>query len=135
MTDETRDLMMSTLPDGYEVVEDRDYEGGEPDGKFYDPDLGWQEDTYQFRWSDQGWFDGHRYARKITKRVEWSSKVPTRKGWYWVRWPHDGPNEWQKPHIEDVYAHSDGLYIDGACITDLPCALWWPIPIEPPPMD
>ena len=131
---DNKSLMLSTLPNGYEVVEDREYEGGEQDELWWNG-FGWELDDAgdKWRWTDAEWKAGCRYATKVpVPLMRWSKEVPTATGFYWCRWPDDGPNEWQDPQVEEIYEDSDGLYVDGYFLSDLPGALWWPIPIQPP---
>ena len=65
---------------------------------------------------------------------EWSLDVPTESGFYWCRWPDDGPGEWQEPQVEELDIQ-DGIVYLCSMETDVeryPCALWWPIPITVP---
>jgi hypothetical protein len=132
MTEQTKELMQSTLPKGWEIVEERDFEGGT--GCLYFSPLfkSWSEDDKPGRHSDIDWERGYRYARKI--KVTWTADPPTEPGWYWVRWPDDGPRDYCEPTIEDVYEDLNGLYVAGVPFPDCPSALWWPTPIPAPPI-
>jgi hypothetical protein len=81
---------------------------------------------------DYAWERGYRYARKI--KMTWTAEPPTEPGWYWVRWPDNGPRDYCEPTIEDVYEDLNGLYVAGVPLPDCPLALWWPTPIPAPPI-
>ena len=129
---DTKSLMLSTLPNGYEVVEGRDYEGGECDIWWNVFDGVWLEnDPEPHRWSVPEWSAGLRYARKVPAPVvRWESEAPTEPGFYWCKWLV-GLGEFGEPTVEEVYIYEDCLLVSGLPV----CAstdMWWPIPIQPP---
>lgn len=65
---------------------------------------------------------------------EWSLEVPTESGFYWCRWPDDGPGKYQEPQVEELDIQDDIVYLCSmeTNVERYPCALWWPIPISPP---
>ena len=65
---------------------------------------------------------------------DWSLEIPNESGFYWCRWPDDGPNEWQEPQVEELDVQDGIVYLCsiGTDVERYTCALWWPIPITPP---
>ena len=134
MTPETKELMQATLPKGWEIVEDRTWEGKSDDYIWAPQHNKWTVlGSRAIMLPAHAWDLGYRYARKM--KVTWTTEPPTEPGWYWVRWPDDGPRDYCEPTIEDVWKDGDDLYVANSLLSDQPSALWWPIPIQPPKGD
>jgi len=130
MTPETKELIQSTLPKGWEIVEDKKYIGSKEDLVWSVTGGLWVKCYSPMVLSPTQWKQGYRYARKI--KVMWTAEPPTEPGDYF----------WKKPSGETIIVHVvetsgslSGFYFYGTMHEEnleYMGGLYYSIPIQPP---
>lgn len=85
---------------------------------------------------ERSWFmsNGRKFLVIEEKPAEWTREPPSEPGWFWVMPARDdeqGPYAWRHSISEgETMVHGTASIWS---VKDMEGALWWPLPIAPPP--